>query len=146
MPCTPLSFSRDHITLIPIEEIEETRLSSREVALATLRVSPGEKARRVFRPGPRSRRAEIRIGSRTVRTVPADGGPRGPRFATDPFFSVRREFPFLVSAVLRARETRHSLPFALLGHAATASRHGSLVVPFVHASFSSLARRASDAT
>lgn len=32
-------------------------------------------------------------------------------------------------APFSARETRHSLPFALLGHAATATRHDSLVVP-----------------
>lgn len=51
-----------------------------------------------------------------------------PRFATDPFFSVRRrEFPFLVDRSRRSPCTRrdliHSLPFALLGHAATAVRH-----------------------
>lgn len=65
-------------TSFEITLIEETRLSSHEVALAV----PSER-----------RFANVANFSTRIETSRRSRGPRGPRFATDPFFSSRISLP-----------------------------------------------------
>lgn len=88
------------------ERSRKTRLSAREVAEGGTHLAG--------------------FGPRIAASEPRGGSSRDSRLTR---FSPSRNFPSSSPRRSPAFETRHSLPFALLGRAATASRHGSPVVP-----------------